>query len=141
MIKGIIIELIPDKIKNGDIIQISALKVRNNIIEERLDIRYLKSNLSYDIQNMISYDNDKHKYLNSSLEMLNELKKFTNDYPLYIMSDNYTKNYLKDFKTLAIEDILNEKYDINLIDNLKKKYNIQDTNYIVDILYEALILK
>ena len=53
----------------------------------------------------------------------------------------YTPNYLEKInnKKVPILKYLDLSYSDEVIDEIKKKYNILDSNYIVDILYEALI--
>lgn len=141
MKKGIIIEIIPDRIKDGDIIQLEALKISNNILIDRLDLRLNKESINDDLLKMTSYDKESHTYLNSTSEILDKLRNFSNDYIIYTMSDSYTNNYLKGFNTKSIENLLDTKYSEDLVERLIKKYKIAPSNYIVDILYEAILLK
>ena len=138
--EGILLELIPSKSKDGDIIQIEALDIKNNEIINRLNIRYLAESLDQKLIDMISYDKDDHSYLDSTESMLRALKDFAKDKTIYIMDNSYTKDYLKEFNTSFIEDFLGEEKD-NFLERMIKKYNIQPTNYIVDILYESIILR
>lgn len=138
--EGILLELIPSKSKDGDIIQIEALDIKNNEIIKRLNIRYLAKNLDKKLIDMISYDKEDHIYLDSTEEMLKALKDFAKDKTIYIMDNTYTKDYLKGFNTSFIEEFLGEEKD-NFLERMIKKYNIEPTNYIVDILYESIILK
>lgn len=138
--EGILLELIPSKSKDGDIIQIEALDIKNNKIINRLNIRYLANNLDQKLIDMISYDKDEHIYLDSTKSMLKALKDFARDKTIYIMDNGYTKNYLKEFNTSFIEEFLGEKKE-NFLERMIKKYNIKPTNYIVDILYESIILR
>lgn len=138
--EGILLELIPSKSKDGDIIQIEALDIKNNEIINRLNIRYLAKNLDQKLIDMISYDKEDHIYLDSNEEMLKALKDFANDKTIYILDNSYTKEYLKEFNTSFVEDFLSEEKE-NFLERMIKKYNIQPTNYIVDILYESIILR
>ena len=75
------------------------------------------------------------------IQILEEFKNWIQDYPLLIIDNEYTKNYLSSipnpkesiFKYL---DILN---DDKVIDKMISKYQLEPSNYIVDLLYEALI--
>lgn len=138
--EGILLELIPSKSKDGDIIQIEALDIKNNEIIKRLNIRYLAKNLDKKLIDMISYDKEDHIYLDSTKEILKTLKDFAKDKTIYIMDNSYTKDYLEEFNTSFIEEFLNEEKD-NFLEQMIKKYNIQPTNYVVDILYESIILR
>ncbi len=138
--EGILLELIPSKSKDGDIIQIEALDIKNNEIIKRLNIRYLVPHLDQKLIDMVSYDKDDHIYLDSTESMLKALKDFAKDKTIYIMDNSYTKDYLKEFSTSFIEDFLSEEKE-NFLERMIKKYNIEPTNYIVDILYESIILR
>lgn len=138
--EGILLELIPSKSKDGDIIQIEALDIKNNEIIKRLNIRYLAKNLDQKLIDMISYDKEDHIYLDSTEEMLKALKDFAKDKTIYIMDNSYTKEYLKEFNTSFIEEFLDEEKD-GFLERMINKYNIKPTNYIVDILYESIILR
>lgn len=138
--EGILLELIPSKNKDGDIIQIEALDIKNNQVINRLNIRYLAKNLDQKLIDMISYDKDDHIYLDSIEAMLKALKDFAKDKTIYIMDNGYTKDYLKEFNTSFIEEFLEEEKD-GFLERMIKKYNIKPTNYIVDILYESIILR
>ena len=138
--EGILLELIPSKSKDGDIIQIEALDIKNNEIIKRLNIRYLAKNLDQKLIDMISYDKNDHIYLDSTEEMLKALKDFAKDKTIYIMDNSYTRDYLKEFNTSFIEEFLDEEKD-GFLERMINKYNIKPTNYIVDILYESIILR
>ena len=140
--KYIILEIIPTKKMDGDIAQLSALKVEGIKLLDRFDYRLDKSLINIpDILNIINYDNDSFKYVKSTKKMLNDFKLFIEDCPLLIIDNMYTRYYLKDisndkesiFKYFDIE-VNNDSFD-----NLIKKYNLEPSNYLVDLLYEALI--
>ena len=140
--KYIILEIIPTKVMDGDIAQLSALKVEGIKLLDRFDYRLDKNLINIpDILNIINYDNDSFKYVKSTKKMLNDFKLFIEDCPLLIIDNMYTRYYLKDisndkesiFKYFDIE-VNNDSFD-----NLIKKYNLEPSNYLVDLLYEALI--
>ena len=140
----IILELIPEAISpdKGSIVQLSALKLNDLTLIDRFDYR-----LSFDKVNNISvleicsYDKDKFKYVNSNEELLEEFKKWSQGFKLLIIDNIYTLNFLETLENEkeSIFKYLNMEYHDYIIDDVIKKYNLQPSNYIVDLLYEALI--
>lgn len=142
--KYIILELIPTRLSNGEIVQISALKIDGLKLLDRFDYRLKLDMISNpDILRIISYDKDKFKYLSSSNRIMNKFKKWIEDYDLLIIDNLYTENYLSDIenKKESIFKYLNMTYSDDIIDKIIDKYKIEPTNHIVDILYEALIFE
>lgn len=140
--KQIIVELIPTKFKDGDIIQLSALKIDDLKLIDRFDYRLKEDKIVYpDLLKIINYDKDKFIYKKSTNEILKEFKKWAEDYPIYILDNKYTYNYLNelDNEIKYIEKELNMEYSDDIIDLIIKKYNLENSNYIVDLLYEALM--
>ncbi len=140
--KYIILEIIPTKFENGDIIQLSALKLKDLNLVDRFDYRLNEDKIMIpDLLKIISYDKDKFIYENSTKEILSKFNDWVEDYNLLIINNKYTYNYLKEIKKEVeyIEDKLNLEYTDDLIERIKEKYKLQDSNYIVDLLYEALI--
>lgn len=140
--KYIILEIIPTKFENGDIIQLSALKIKDLNLVDRFDYRLNEDKIMIpDLLKIISYDKDKFIYENSTKEILSKFNDWVEDYNLLIINNKYTYNYLKEIKKEVeyIEDKLNLEYTDDLIERIKEKYKLQDSNYIVDLLYEALI--
>lgn len=144
--KYIILEIIPTSSnpKIGDIAQLSALKVDGIKLEERFDYRLDKSliNIS-DILNMINYDNDSFKYVKKTKTIMNKFKKFIGDMPLLIIDNEYTRNYLKDLNNekYSVFEYLGIDVTFDAFDELIRKYNLKPSNYLVDLLYEALIME
>lgn len=137
----IIVEIIPNKIINGDIIQLQALKIKNQKIMDRMDYR-----LNYELINnpdlidMISYDKDMFIYTKKKDLIINEFKKFVEDMDIFIIDNNYTRNYLKNIKNNLVSifeylDIPNNEESFN---ELIKKYQLENSNHLVDLLYEAI---
>lgn len=90
---------------------------------------------------MCSYDKENFTYVSDTDTILKEFKNWIQDYPLLIIDNQYTKNYLTDISNAKESvfhylDILN---DDKAIDNMISKYHLEPSNYIVDLLYEALI--
>ena len=137
----IIVEIIPNKIINGDIIQLQALKIKNQKIMDRMDYR-----LNYELINnpdlidMISYDKDMFIYTKKKDLIINEFKKFVEDMDIFIIDNNYTRNYLKNIKNnlVSIFDYLDIPNNNESFNELIKKYQLENSNHLVDLLYEAI---
>lgn len=142
--KYIIVELIPTTLKKetGDIIQLSALKIENLQITGRFDYRLNEDRiLIKDFLDIISYDKEAFTYKYSTEEILDDFKEFIKDYPLLIIDNEYTQNYLSDItnKKVSLYDYFDIEHKDSIIEELITKYNIEPTNYIVDIIYESII--
>lgn len=142
--KFIILELIPTSINpdKGDIIQLSALKLEGMKLLSRFDYRLKEDLIPYQsFLDVIDYDKEMFKYLDSTKSIMEDFKKWIEDIPLLIMDNNYTNNYLKDIinKKESIFKYLNIDNNDDVIDILIKRYHIEPTNHVVDILYESLI--
>ena len=140
----IILEIIPttSKKETGKIIQIQALKLNNLKLLDRLDIRLDESNITNpDLLAMISYDKENFTYFQDEEKLLETFKNFISDLPLLIIDNEYTKDYLKDFTNLkeSIFKYLNLELTDDVFSNLIKKYNLEPSNNLVDLLYEGLI--
>lgn len=142
----IILEIIPTGVKreNGVIAQLSALKLNGLKLIDRFDYR-----LNDDVVNnqyvldMISYDKEKFTYLDSSEDLINKFIDFIEDYDLLIIDNQYTKNHLAKItnKKESIFKYLNMEYSDDVIEKIIDKYKLEPSNYIVDLLYEALIFE
>lgn len=138
----IILEIIPTKVIGGDVAQISALKINGIKLEDRFDYRLDKSKIKIpDILNMINYDNDSFKYVMSTKSLMKNFKKFIEDLPLLIIDNSYTRNYLEEFdnEKESVFKYLNLDITDDVFDKLINKYNLKVSNYLVDLIYEALI--
>lgn len=142
--KYIILELIPTSLnpEKGLIIQLSALKLDGLKLLERFDYR-LKEELNPYPQmlEMFSYDKDSFTYKDTKEEILNDFTKWTEDLPILILDNQYTPKYLASLNNEqeSILKYLNEEYQDDVIEKIINKYNLEPSNYIVDLLYEALI--
>lgn len=140
--KYIILEIIPSSFENGDIIQFSAIKVKDFTVIDRFDYRLKEDNIKIkDFLQIISYDKDNFTYRDKTIEILKEFEEWSNNYKLLIIDNKYTENYLRTLKNEKefINDYLNIPYTDDMIEVLVKKYNLQPSNYIVDLLLESLI--
>ena len=138
----IILEIIPTKISGGDVAQLSALKINGIKLEDRFDYRLDKSKINVpDILNMINYDNESFKYVKTTKTLMKNFKKFIGDLPLLIIDNSYTRNYLEGFdnKIESIFKYLGLEVNDDVFDRLMNKYELEPSNYLVDLLYEALI--
>ncbi len=145
-LKYVILEIIPTNSdpKKGNIAQISALKLDGFKLIDRFDYRLDKDKIDvFDILKIINYDNDKFKYLSSTRKIKKEFKKFIGRLPLLIIDNSYTYKYLEEFNNekIPVFDYLNLKLSDTVFDEMIKKYNLESSNYLVDLLYEALIME
>ncbi len=142
MEKYIILEIIPTATKDGDIVQLSALRIHDLKLIDRFDYRLNENKIPYrDLIKMISYDKDKFIYKNSTRKIMSAFKKWCKNYDLLIIDNSYTLNYLEELnnKKESIFKYLNMEYNDNIIEDVIEKYKLESSNYIVDLLYEALI--
>ncbi|MBP3635235.1 MAG: hypothetical protein J6J17_02085 [Bacilli bacterium] len=142
--KYIVLEIIPSSVdpKNGDVIQLSALKIDDLKLIDRFDYRLDKDKVNnIDLLNMTNYDNDNFIYLSSTRRIMMRFKKWIENYDLLIIDNIYTKNYLKNIKNNkeSIFNYLNMQMSDDVIEKMMDKYNLEPSNHIVDLLYEALI--
>ncbi len=142
----IILEIIPTAIhpSKGDIIQLQALKLNGIKLIDRFDYRLKEDKISIpQFIDMISYDKDLFTYKETTKEILNDFKEWTNNLPLLILNNTYTNNFLEEL-TNEKQDILkylDMKYTDNIIEDIIKKYQLEPSNHIVDLLYEALMME
>lgn len=142
--KYIIIEIIPTAInpKKGDIIQLSALKINGLNLLSRFDYRLREDLIAIpDFKEMVSYDKTSFTYKNSTQEILNDFKEWSENLPILIIDNAYTENFLESLenKKESIFKYLDTSYNDNIIEELMKKYELEPSNHIVDLLYESLI--
>lgn len=142
--KYIILEIIPTKIKDGDIAQLSALKLDGLKLIDRFDYRLEEDKIKIpDIINMIDYDKESFTYVNSTKKLMSKFKKWIKNDDLLIIDNLYTENYLKGIKNKkeSIFTYLKMEYSDDIIEKIIDKYKLEKSNYIVDLLYEALIFE
>lgn len=143
--KYIIVEIIPTNSNplNGFIAQLQALKVENDKIIERLDLRVHDDLIdNEELLKIISYDKEMFNYSDKK-EIMGIFKKFIGNNLLLIIDNDYTKSYLKDIKNKkeSIFNYLGLKCSSVVFDELKEKYQLEPSNHFVDLLYEALIFE
>ncbi len=140
--KYIILEIIPTKIKDGDIAQLSALKINGLTLEDRFDYRLSEEKIKIkDIIDIISYDSDNFKYVKRTSTIIRKFKKWIDDYDLLIIDNLYTENYLEGIsnKKESVFKYLNMEFSDDVIEKVMAKYNLIPSEHIVDLLYEAII--
>lgn len=142
--KYIILEIIPTNLKsrNGVIIQLCALKIEGLKLLERFNYRLKDEFLPLSqFKDIINYDNDTFNYVESDSEILEQFNKFSEKLPILILDKIYTKDYLVNHNIEYILDYIPLEYNENIINDIMVKYNLQPSNHIVDLLYEALMME
>lgn len=144
--KFVILEIIPTAVNpaNGEVAQLSALKINGLKLEARFDYRLEKSMIKVkEINEMTNYDNDAFTYLKSTDEIMKAFKNFCKGLPLLIIDNDYTRNYLSSFrnKKESVFKYLNLKLSNDVFETIIKKYSLEASNHLVDLLYEALMME
>lgn len=144
--KYIIVEIIPShsNASVGFIVQLQALKINDDKIIGRLDLRVNESLITNpDLLNMVSYDKEMFTYLDNKDDVLKEFKKFINKDKLLIIDNYYTNDYLKDIKNKkeSIFKYLGLSLSDDVFDKIMEKYKLEPSNHLVDLLYEALMFE
>lgn len=140
----IILEIIPTSSnpEKGSIIQLSALKLKELTLIDRFDYRLNEKYLPIkEMKSWIDYDMESFTYVDNDSEIISQFKKWSNNLPILVIDNIYTPLYLKklDNKIEYIYDYLDLEYSTDLIEKIMDKYHLEPSNYIVDLLYEALI--
>ena len=141
----IIVEIIPNhsNSKVGFIVQLQALKINDDKIIDRLDLRVNEELIDNpDLLKMISYDKDMFNYVDKDT-IMKEFIKFIGKDKLLIIDNYYTIDYLKEIKNKkeSIFKYLDLELTDDVFDKLIKKYKLEPSNHLVDLLYEALIFE
>jgi len=140
----IILEIIPTSPNpdSGEIAQLSALKLKGLTLIDRFDYRLKEENINnIYIEEMINYDKENFIYKETSKEIKEDFKKWIGKDLLLIIDNDYTKTYLQEYKNKkeSIFKYLGTCFYDDVFKELIEKYNLEATNYIVDLLYESLI--
>ena len=141
----IIVEIIPShsQASFGYIVQLQALKVKDDMIIDRLDLRLDESLVrNYDLLKFISYDKEMFRYTKKRNTILEDFKKFIGNDKILIIDNAYTEDYLNeiDNKKESVFKYMGLEYSEDVFDIIKEKYAIAPTVHLVDILYEALMM-
>lgn len=142
--KYIILELIPTSLnkERGVLVQLSALKLDGIKLLDRFDYRINEEEVPLtEFIEMCSYDKESFVYLDSTDAILNKFKDWVEDLPLLIIDNVYTRNYLQDIpnRKESVFGYLGIENDDDAIQNMVSKYHLEPSDYIVDLIYEALI--
>ena len=142
--KYIIVEIIPthNNSEEGFIAQISALKLNGIKLEDRFDYRVDNRHIeNEDLKNMIKYDKEMFTYVDNIYFIIEKFKRWAKDYPLLILEDTYTKDYLEELDNSKelVYPYLNLEYSQNVFNEIMEKYHLQPSNHLVDLVYEAII--
>ena len=142
--KYVIVEIIPTSLKkeNGQVVELTALKVDGLKLTDRFNYRLNKDNVSIkEFLEMCSYDDDKFTYLDQSSDILNEFKNWVEDLPILIIDNTYTLNFFDelDNKKELVFPYLELDFNGNVIQEMIDKYKLEASNYMVDLVYEAII--
>ena len=141
----IIVEIIPShsNAKFGFIVQVQALKIKDDKIVDRLDLR-VKEDLidNPDLLNMISYDKEMFKYVLKE-DLLKEFTKFIGKSKLLIIDNYYTIDYLQSIKNKkeSVFKYLGLNISDDVFDKIIDKYKLEPSNHLVDLLYEAIMFE
>ena len=142
----IIVEIIPSRsnAKDGFIVQLQALKIKEDKIVGRLDLR-VDENLidNPDLLRMISYDKDMFTYCPSKDTIMQEFIEFIGKDKLLIIDNYYTLDYLKNIKNKkdSVFKYLDLEFSDDVFDKVINKYKLEPSNHFVDLLYEAIIFE
>lgn len=140
----IILELIPTHTnpEKGIIIQLSALKLKGLQLLDRFDYR-VKDELieNEDLKQMIQYDKKSFTYVDNPYFILEKLKSWAGEIPILLIENSYTSAYLKELenKKELVYPYLDMEHNHNVFNQLTKKYNLEPSEHLVDLIYEAII--
>ena len=141
----IILEIIPNhsNAKVGFICQLQALKIKDDKIVDRLDLRVNEDFINNpDLLRMISYDKEMFTYVSKD-ELLSRFIDFIKKDKLLIIDNYYTLDYLSNIpnKKESVFKYLGLELSDDVFDKLIDKYKLEPSNHLVDLLYEALIFE
>ena len=141
----IILEIIPNhsNAKVGFICQLQSLKIKDDKIVDRLDLRVNEDFINNpDLLRMISYDKEMFTYVSKD-ELLKKFIDFIKKDKLLIIDNYYTLDYLSNIpnKKESIFKYLDLELSDDVFDKLMDKYKLEPSNHLVDLLYEALMFE
>ena len=144
--KYIIVEIIPTALTKdkGQIVEMTALKLDGIKLVDRFNYRLSKDKvLLKEFLDMCNYDDESFIYLDESSNILSKFREFASDLPILIIDNTYTLNYLDDFGNdmELVFPYLDLELSDSVIQDMINKYNLQESNYMVDLVYDAIISK
>ena len=142
--KYVIVELIPTSTKreSGVLVQLSALKLDGIQLLDRFDYRLNEDKVPLpDFIDMFSYDKESFTYVDSTEEILEKFKEWIGDLPLLTFDTTYTVRYLEDIPNSKelVFSYLSIPNTEDAIQEMITKYHLVESNYLVDLVYEAII--
>lgn len=83
------------------------------------------------------------QYVDNTVFIIEKFKQWAKDYPLLIIEESYTPSYLKELKNKKelIYPYLDMDYSLDIFERIIKKYSLEPSNHLVDLLYEAIIME
>ena len=142
--KYIIVEIIPTHSNKdkGFVAQVSALKLDGIKLLDRFDYR-VEDNLidNLDVLRMIQYDKKAFTYVDNIYFIMEKFKRWAKDLPLLILDNTYTLDYLSelDNKKELVYPYFGLEFNPYVFEEIIKKYKLEDSNHLVDLIYEAII--
>ena len=142
--KYVIVEIIPTALtkEKGQIVEMTALKIDGLKLIDRFNYRLNKDKVPLkEFLDMCNYDDEDFIYLDETSEILDKFKEFIGDLPVLIIDNTYTLNYLDDITNPLdlVFPYLDLEFDDLVIQNMIDKYKLEESNYMVDLIYEAII--
>ncbi|MBP5679155.1 MAG: hypothetical protein J6X28_04950 [Bacilli bacterium] len=142
--KYIIVEVIPTHSEKdkGFIAQISALKLKGIELQDRFDYRVEDHFIeNEDLKRFIQYDKKSFTYVNNIYFILEKFKQWSKGYPLLLLNDTYTREYLKELENQQelVYPYLDLEESVDVFETIKKKYHLEPSDHLVDLIYEAII--
>ena len=142
--KYVILEIIPTGINKdkGEIVELTALKVDGLKLVDRFNYRLDKDKVPLkEFLEMCNYDDNEFNYLDNTNGILDKFKEFVEDLPLVLIDNTYTMNFLDDFSNEKelVFPYLELEFNDSVIQNMINKYGLEASNYLVDLVFEAII--
>lgn len=144
--KYIILEIVPSSLyaEKGEVLQLSAIKLNGFALIDRFDKRIVAEKVPFaELEKLISYDKEQFVYKNTSKEIMETFKNWIEDYNLLYINNAFTENYLNYYDVTnnkqPVFELLHMEYSDNVVEKMLEKYNLQPSNYVVDLIFEALI--
>ena len=75
--------------------------------------------------------------------MIEKFKQWSKGYPLLLLEESYTKDYLGELDNdmELVYKYLDLEYGLDVFDRIMKKYNLQASDHLVDLIYESIIFE
>mgnify|MGYP007056209595 CR=1 FL=1 len=142
--KYIIVEVIPTHSQKdkGFIAQISALKLEGITLLDRFDYRVEDRLIENpDLRQIVSYDKKSFTYVDNKYFIIEKFKQWAKGFPLMLMEGVYTPGYLEELDNHKemIYPHLEMEFSDDVFDRIREKYQLQPSDHLVDLLYEAVI--